>query len=283
MAALRSEADIQLILVKGSAKYPKRTFLPLKYFPIMLTVRQSAESVLSLEDNNDKTKPAERRGRIATGLRLLREAKDDTRRTHKLAGSRNTDTATKDNRRLRMNKLIRSSNVVGLFFLLAMGVTGLAYADGQEFEATLSGAQEVMGGTDTPATGRINAKFDNAFTKVRVNLRIKNLMGTFVGAHFHCARPGQNGPVAFGLVNPGPLAFDGKRIRGTLTNADFFGVDCTDMIGRPVNNIAALAFAMRDGLIYTNVHSIPDFPGGEIRGQMLRGDDDDSDSDSDSD
>ena len=43
-----------------------------------------------------------------------------------------------------MNKLIRFSNVVGLFFLLAMGVTGLVYADGQEFEATLSGAQEVM-------------------------------------------------------------------------------------------------------------------------------------------
>ena len=73
-----------------------------------------------------------------------------------------------------MNKLIRSSNVVGLFFLLAMGVTGLAYADGQKFEATLSGAQEVMGGTDTPATGRITAKFDKAFTKVRVNLKIKN-------------------------------------------------------------------------------------------------------------
>ncbi len=182
-----------------------------------------------------------------------------------------------------MNKLIRSSNVVGLFFVLAMGVTGLAYADGQKFEATLSGDQEPMGGTDTPATGRINAKFDKAFTKVRVNLRINNLEGTFAGAHFHCGRPGQNGPVAFGLVSPGPLTFDGKRIRGTLTNADFSGEDCTMLVGRPVNNIVGLAFAMRQGVIYVNVHST-DFRGGEIRGQMLEGDDDDdSDSDSDSD
>ena len=176
-----------------------------------------------------------------------------------------------------MNKAIRFPNVVGLLFLLAMSIPELADADGQEFEATLSGAQEVVfdaggnfvpGGTDTPARGRIKAKFDNAFTKVWVNLKINRLQGTFGAAHFHCGRPGQNGPVAFGLVRPGPLEFDGKRVRGTLTNADFTGEDCTAAIGRPVNNIAALAFAMRDGLIYTNVHSSLFLPG-EIRGQML--------------
>jgi hypothetical protein len=30
---------------------------------------------------------------------------------------------------------------------------------------------------------------------------------------------------------------------------DFTGADCVDEIGRPVSKIAALAFAMRDGLI----------------------------------
>ena len=186
-----------------------------------------------------------------------------------------------------MNRLFSSRAVMGLFCLPALAAAGVAYADDQHFEAALSGAQEVVfddggnlvpGGTDTDATGRISAKFARAFTELRVNLRINRLTGTFGAAHFHCGRPGENGPVVFGLVNPGPLAFDGRRIRGTLTNADFTGADCLEVVGIPINNIVALAFAMRDGLIYANVHSDV-FPGGEIRGQMLGGDDDRDDDD----
>ena len=184
-----------------------------------------------------------------------------------------------------MTKTTVTTSYACLFLFLGSGVTDLAYADEREFEAALSGAQEVVfdeagdfvpGGADTDATGRIKARFDSAFTEVSVNLRINNLLGTFAAAHFHCGRPGQNGPVAFGLVSPGPLAFDGKRVRGTLTNAHFTGADCTEAIGRPVNNSVALAFAMRDGLIYINVHSSV-FPPGEIRGQLQErsGDDDD--------
>ena len=91
--------------------------------------------------------------------------------------------------------------------------------------------------------------------------------GVFNRAYFLCARAGQNGPIAFGLVDPGPLAFDGGEVDGVLTNADFTGADCVPSIGRPVNNIAVLAFAMKDGLIYINVHSKA-FPPGELRGQM---------------
>ena len=164
-----------------------------------------------------------------------------------------------------MNKLIRSTHVTRLFLIFAMCVAGSAFAGDVKFSATLSGAQEVSE-VDTPATGKIKAKFDKGFTEVTVDLKIENLLGSLTGAHFHCARPGANGPVAFGLMSPGPLSFDGKRIRGTLTNADFTGADCSG-IGRPVNNIVSLAFAMQDGLIYVNVHS--DFsPSGEIRGQM---------------
>jgi hypothetical protein len=86
--------------------------------------------------------------------------------------------------------------------------------------------------------------------------------------------PGANGPIALPLFEstaPSPLDFDGKRIRGTLTNADFAVNTCSDPlpgIGRPVNNIASLAFAMREGLIYANVHT-SDVAGGEVRGQLL--------------
>ena len=170
-----------------------------------------------------------------------------------------------------MHKLIRSTNVVGLFFFLTMGISGLAYADHQEFEAKLSGAQEVTE-VVTTGRGRIEARFNSAFKQVNVALTINELVGTVTGAHFHCARPGENGPVIFGLMSPGPLALDGNKIRGTLTNADFNGGDCVGPVGRPVNNIAALAFAMRDGLIYLNIHS-DSVPSGELRGQMVEGHD----------
>ena len=167
--------------------------------------------------------------------------------------------------------------------MVSLAVSSTAYSDGGngdrgglKFKSNLSGAQEVVfdganfvpGGTDTQAEAQIRAKFDKALTQVEVNLRIKDLEGNFTRAHFHCARAGQNGPIAFGLQNPGPLVFDGQRIEGALTNLDFTGVDCIPVVGRPVNNIAALAFAMRDGLIYINVHSDL-FPLGETRGQML--------------
>ena len=174
-------------------------------------------------------------------------------------------------------KLLSTSILAALSFAVSA-----VHADGLEFSATLSGAQEVPA-VDTDASGRINARFDSGFTKVRVDVRINGLAETFAAAHLHCNRAGANGPVPFGLINPGPLSFDGRRIRGVLTNADFTGSDCVGATGRPINNIASLAFAMRDGLIYLNVHS-SDVPSGELRGQLLEADnDDDSDSDSDSD
>ena len=152
-----------------------------------------------------------------------------------------------------------------------------AMAESLQFSASPSGAQEVVfdangnfvpGGVDSTATAPVTARFDKTLTSVSVAVQIRNLVGGFAAAHFHCGLPGQNGPVAFGLVNPGPLNFDGNGIEGTLGNGDYTGADCVPIIGRPVNNIAALASAMEAGLVYLNVHSST-FPVGEIRGQML--------------
>jgi hypothetical protein len=160
---------------------------------------------------------------------------------------------------------------------MLMAVLGPAYADGPSFESRLSGAQSavfdvddnfVPGGTSSQAGGRVKVQFNEALSTAFIVLRVTNLTGSFQAAHLHCARPGQNGPVAFGLVGPGPLSFDGERLVGRLTNLDFNGADCEPVVGRPVNNIAALALAMRDGLIYANVHTDM-FPAGEARAQLL--------------
>lgn len=175
--------------------------------------------------------------------------------------------------------------------LTLLGALGTAAADDElDFEATLTGDQEVVeengavivGGTGSPAIGRMEADFNEGLSALTLRLRISELGNAFAAAHFHCGRPGENGPIVFGIVNPGPLAFSGQEIRGTLTNADFTGEDCVQLIGRPLNNLASLALAMRDGLVYANVHTDV-FPAGEIRGQMLPDDDDDDELDDDDD
>lgn len=137
-----------------------------------------------------------------------------------------------------------------------------------EFRSQLSRAQEVP----TPGPGSITradalAEFTADLSAVSVRLRVDGGHNV-VAAHFHCALPGVTGPVAFGLFSPGPLQFDGVEASGVLTNEHFSGADCTATIDRPVNNIAALALAMREGLIYINVHT-SDNPPGEVRGQMI--------------
>jgi hypothetical protein len=151
---------------------------------------------------------------------------------------------------------------------------GSAQADGNKnnginTRANLSGAQEA-GAPPIPGLikrANVTANFAKDLSSVFVQLKVEG-GGNVVAAHFHCALAGSNGPVAFGLFSPGPLSYDGTLASGTLTNADFTGADCTGVIGRPVSNIAALALAMRDGLIYVNVHTT-DNPPGEVRGQML--------------
>lgn len=142
----------------------------------------------------------------------------------------------------------------------------LAKSDGLRFYSILSGAQEVPA-VESEARARGLAWFDAALTRVHVRIDIRGPI-TVAAAHFHCGRAGTNGPVAFGILNPGPLVEIGQRVRVTLGNDDFTGADCLESVGRPVNNIAALALAMRDGLVYLNLHS-PVAPAGEIRGQML--------------
>ena len=138
------------------------------------------------------------------------------------------------------------------------------------FNSTLSGEQEVTdpaGGVQTDRRGRVLAFFDAGYTKMKIRVRLGSAENV-VAMHFHCGRAGENGPLALGLISPGPLSFQGNVVRGTLKNSDVSGADCAAVIGQPINNLVSLAAAMKAGLIYLNVHTT-DNPAGEIRGQMF--------------
>jgi hypothetical protein len=94
-------------------------------------------------------------------------------------------------------------------------------------------------------------------------------------SHIHLAAAGVNGPIVVFLYGPvaaggGPI--DGEIASGTFTALNFIG----PLAGHPMSDLLA---AMRSGNAYVNVHTDDgvapantgpgDFPGGEIRGQLL--------------
>ena len=152
---------------------------------------------------------------------------------------------------------------------ILLAVAPSAQAQGFNFKAGLSGDQEVPP-IDTATTGRISLKFDSLLSEARYDLHIND--GELITqAHLHCAPAGTNGPAVAFLFNgapvpgPGGIDVDGRLERGVLTNLDIIPTDCG---GSPINNIASLLAAVRDGNIYVNVHSELN-PPGVVRGQIF--------------
>jgi hypothetical protein len=176
--------------------------------------------------------------------------------------------------------------VGGLLMLNSAAAHDIDDDDDYAFRAHLSGAQEVTP-PDAPATpslgvatntsAQARVEFSRNLSTFRFRLNVRN--GRRVTqAHLHCGRPGQNGPVVVFLaaLNPDGADVNGAFAQGTRSNEhiEVSAEGCETLIGRPIRNIASLAGAARDGLIYANVHTI-DNPAGEVRGQLVREDDDD--------
>ena len=159
----------------------------------------------------------------------------------------------------------------GVFFaLLCLGLSGVASAASPfSFNAQASGDQEVPP-TITSTRGKIKLNFDRALSKVDFVLTVKDGVAV-TQAHLHCGRAGSNGPVVAFLFNgapvpgPGGIDVDGLLARDTLTNESIVPGPCGDF---NIVNIASLFAAMRDGIIYLNVHSEGN-PPGEVRGQIF--------------
>lgn len=111
--------------------------------------------------------------------------------------------------------------------------------------AVLSSNQEVPS-TTSPATGQGLFTFDRDSRQLSWNIDYAGLTGPLQGAHLHGPAPtGANAGVQVPIpVGPSPL-----KGAATLTEAQ--------------------AEALLAGRFYVNLHT-PQFPGGEIRGQLVR-------------
>ena len=175
-------------------------------------------------------------------------------------------------------KMKAMQGLLGATLLLSMMVVvGTANAHGLRFEAKLSRAQTVpLLDAGMIGDASVKVRFNEGFSEAKLKMTLPN-GGNALAAHFHCGEPGVIGPPVVDIL----IGFDGETASGTLTNDDI-GIGFGDCDGL-VTNLVSLAFAMRDGLIYANVHTTDAEPG-EVRGQLLgHGDDDDDDDDSDDD
>ena len=132
--------------------------------------------------------------------------------------------------------------------------------------AALSGAQ-VVPAVETQARAIARVAFDAAFTEVRVSFRTTGDLHV-TSAQLLCAPAGEAGPVVLRVLNPGLLFELRDGTTAVLDQTHIAAAVCGFAVRRSVNNIAALAFAMREGLIYVRLDS-PRFPQGELRGQFL--------------
>ena len=138
------------------------------------------------------------------------------------------------------------------------------FRDGDEFEAHLTGAEE-MPTVSTTASAKAEFELTDEGT-LRFKLKAtSDIMGA-TQAHIHLGARGQNGPIVaflFGFDPAGVNFEKGDRIaKGTLDDAA--------VIERPGfdGTVATLVARLQQGRAYANLHTIA-HPGGETRGQVV--------------
>jgi hypothetical protein len=181
---------------------------------------------------------------------------------------------------MKRRRLLVAAVMLGSAAVVWVGSSALAQGGGDTFTASLNGFNEVVGGPGPDSTGSVSTRARGTFeatlrdsgTRLDFTLTYSGIEGGPVTqAHPHFAQRHVGGGV-FGFLCGGPKpacpATHGT-VRGTWTAAD--------VIGPAAQGVAAGEFdefvrALRAGAVYVNVHS-PNFPEGEIRGQV-GGDDD---------
>ena len=125
-----------------------------------------------------------------------------------------------------------------------------ASADDARLYAIMTGAAERPGPGDPDAVGRAVITINDAANQVCVAVQFTNVTLPTTGFHIHIAPPTDPGPVVIPLANP-------------TTNQSY---QCVT-----VGNEALLDdVAANPGRYYINLHTLPLYAAGAIRGQLQR-------------
>ncbi len=169
-----------------------------------------------------------------------------------------------------MKKTVKLLGVV----LAVLMLSAIAKADTLAFTATLTGSQEVPP-TGSPGIGSALVTLDTVTNLLTVNVSFAGLGSPTIASHIHCcAPPGTTAMVATTVPTfPGfPLGVTTGTYLMTfdLTLASTYNPAFITAHGGTVAGAqAAFIAGLLSGQTYLNIHTTQ-FPGGEIRGQLLQ-------------
>jgi hypothetical protein len=152
---------------------------------------------------------------------------------------------------------MRRRHIAAIAFL-ALGVLAFAGAvavaeSGRPFTTTLTGAAEVPGPGDPDASGVASLRLNQGAGTVCFDVSWENVDGVVFASHIHEAPAG----VAGAIVVP-------------LFEGSFAGTDAVSGCITGVDTGLIKDIRQNPGEYYVNVHSLPDFGPGAIRGQLSK-------------
>jgi hypothetical protein len=169
-----------------------------------------------------------------------------------------------------MKRFIIGTVMLAGFLVGVFGTPAFA----QNIRADLEGFEEVPA-VSSGAKGQFRGRIRDKGTAIDYTLSYSGLEETVSQAHIHFGQQGVVGGISVWLcettapfedpANLAPTCPQEGQVKGTLTAAN--------VIGPSGQGIAAQEFdelirAIRNGVAYVNVHSLPTFGGGEIRGHI---------------
>jgi CHRD domain len=143
--------------------------------------------------------------------------------------------------------------IAGLVAALAMAAVATAGDGGRHLATDMTGAEEAPGPGDSDATGSADLRLNQGQERVCFDLDWADIDGTVNAAHIHIAPVGSPGPIVVPL-------FEGS----------FAGTDEVSGCVEDVDRALIKAIRQQPSDYYVNVHSLPGFAAGAIRGQLSK-------------
>ncbi len=171
-----------------------------------------------------------------------------------------------------MRKLVLAGLVVVAAGLTIVATGAFAGGGGHSRGAVLNGYNEVVGPGSISTTGHGSLRLRIEDDGIHYRLRYSAMEGAVSAAHIHFAQRHVGGGIIADLCNGNELPCTSPTgdISGVITPAEIKG-PAAQGIPPGATGYPEAVRAVRAGATYANVHSTPNFGGGEIRGQIERG------------